>query len=223
MANIVSFEDEENVELEFDYKPSGESSADSTKATTTDNGDDTNRTSHMVEPKLQKLFSSAHQSGREQIQVHLQTKPTGAVLHSLHSLPALSRSIAARHPSLIRNIEKARLTGDSQFMGNRYIDAINAELDEEHRGTMESTMFAEVLVYCDEIFCVRDLKTGAVVQGNEDGKARQVVHGVRMERVRTSKFGKNITLNNWMITDIDDLLDGNRWFTPAGAAWFGSG
>ena len=225
MANIVSFDEEEEIQLQFDYKPSSKSSADSVGATGDDDDDDNNSNSssnNMMETKLQNLFASAH-SGKEQIEVHLKTKPTGAHLHSLHSLPALSRSIAAKHPSLIRDIEKARLTGDPQLSGNKYIDAVAAEMGEDHRGTIETTMFAEVLVYCDEVFCVRDLQTGAVVQGNEDGKARQVIHGVRMERVRTSTLGKGTQLSNWMITDIDDLLDGNRWYKPAGTAWFASG
>lgn len=222
MANIVSFNEEEGIQLDFDYKPSSKSSEDSVGATTNNDNDDSSSTTTMMEANLQNLFSSAH-SGKEQIEVHLKTKPTGAHLHSLHSLPALSRSIAAKHPSLIRDIEKARLTGDPQYSGNKYMEAVAAEMGKEDRGTIETTMFAEVLVYCDEIFCVRDLQTGAVVQGNEDGKVSQVIHGVRMERVRTSTLGKGTTLSNWMITDIDDLLDGNRWYKPAGTAWFVSG
>ena len=235
MANIVKVDDEEDVELEFDYKPPNESSADTTtpEATKSDDGGDddnddddeisSNNSGPMMEPKLQQLFSSAHESGKEQIEVHLQTKPTEAHLHSLHALPALSRSVAARHPSLIRDIEKARITNNTKYLGNGYMSAIGEAEDEEHRQTMESTMIAEVLVYCDEVFCVRDLKTGSVVQGNEDSKVRQVVHGVRMERVRTLKEGGDEVLRNWMLTDIDDLLDGNRWFKPEGVPWFGSG
>jgi hypothetical protein len=95
----------------------------------------------------------------------------------------------------------------------------------EQTGTIETTLFAEVFVYCDEVFRVTDLQTGALLQGYDDGKIRQVLHGVRLERLVswTPETGK--TKGNWMITDIDDLLDGNCWYAPSnvGHKWWMSG
>jgi hypothetical protein len=85
----------------------------------------------------------------------------------------------------------------------------------QRRGVTESTVICQVLVSCDEIFWVKDLATGTIIQGHEDGQIRKVWHLVRMEMVVETHPAKGPILpfkqkqGNWQLTDIDDLLEGN--------------
>jgi hypothetical protein len=103
---------------------------------------------------------------------------------------------------------------------------------------MESTVIAQCLVWCTELFYVRNVQTGRIVQGTssttkntttttsgnndetppqpepQEQSQQNVPHLVRMERtVLTTKdvaTGKfHNNLGDWIITDIDDLLGGN--------------
>ena len=183
------------------------------------NGESTE--SIILEQSLLELYQNARNSGKSQIQVHLASKPTGAKLHSLHSLPMLSRSYAERYPDRVAEYERIRCPESRSFeSSNKFLNQML-----EQTGTIETTLFAEVFLYCDEVFRVSDLQSGALLQGHDDGKIRQVLHGVRLERLVswTPETGK--AKGNWMITDIDDLLDGNCWYTPSnvGHKWWMSG
>jgi hypothetical protein len=85
----------------------------------------------------------------------------------------------------------------------------------QDQGYVESTVICQVLVECDEVFRVKDLSTGATIQGYDDEKFRKVWHLVRMETVVETHPANGIIIpfehrqGNWQITDIDDLLDGN--------------
>jgi hypothetical protein len=205
--------------LQFDYTQSsshGESSTESGSSTTQDNS----KSSPLMEAKLLQLFLNARKSGKSQIQVHLHSQPTHAKLHSLHALPALSRSMVKTHPHLVQSLQEARSNTTRTEDFRAHLSRVVLEV-----GQIETTIFADVLVYCDEIFRVTDLETGALLQGHDDGKFRPVVHVIRLERVVTIIFSElsRRTLGNWMITDIDDLLDGNQWFHPNGVEWYRSG
>lgn len=172
-----------------------------------------------MEAKLFNLFADARKSGKDQMQVYLSCKPIHAELHSLHVLPGLNRSLLKSHPRLLREIEQEMSDGKAEA-GDRLhqVDRVIKET-----GKCESTMFAEIFIWCDEVFKVTDLQTGKVVQGYDDGKVREVLHGVRMERNVMTTGNQNHKLGNWIITDIDDLLDGNRWFCPKKVRWVNSG
>lgn len=168
----------------------------------------------IFEPKLYNLFHGAKKSGKDQLEVLLESTPTQATLHSLHALPTLSRSLAENHPQILQEIYEERASGTNN-MGNNYTSRILTET-----GKVESTIFADVVVQCDERFWVKDLETGAIVQGNDDRKVCPVLHTLRLERVSTFVPEKGRTLGNWLVTDVDDLLDGNRWFTPPVRVWW---
>lgn len=172
---------------------------------------------NIMQAKLRGLFSSAHESGKRQIQVQLSCKPTSAQLYSLHALPGIGRSLAESHPSLMKEIEQENSARNGLEV-NQYFEQIVSET-----GRLETTILADVLVYCDESFWVKDLETGATIQGHEDGKFRPVVHAVRLERVLTTRIGDGRSWSDWLITDIDDLLDGNRFYQPKVHHWFHSG
>jgi hypothetical protein len=81
---------------------------------------------------------------------------------------------------------------------------------------MESTVICQVLIHCDEIFCVKDAETGRLLQGHADEKFRRVVHLVRFEQTVTTHWTDSggilpfrVEPGEWQITDIDDLLEGN--------------
>jgi hypothetical protein len=99
---------------------------------------------------------------------------------------------------------------------------------------------AQVSIQCKEIFIVRDSITGDVLQGVDDIQPRDVTHLVRFEMIlretlineddvsnneeesKRKQGGQSnnnndddweIELGRWQITDWDDLLDGNVFFT----------
>lgn len=175
----------------------------------------------MVDENLLKLFEGAREFGRETINVRLEMTTTPPDIQqpeivNLFAFPFLSRSITSK------------ITG-YQHRYKRMMDAIaNSDwtlvrtevdhmmMDWAERGWTESTVIAQVLVPCDEIFCVKDAVSGDVIQGHGDEKVRRVVHLVRFEMVVRSYYkddGSLIPIRNelgkWQITDIDDLLEGN--------------
>ena len=108
----------------------------------------------------------------------------------------------------------------------------SAKLSTNHMASI--TIVAQVSIHCKEIFCVRDVDTGVVLQGcGEDvHNPRDVTHLVRFEMVVRERLvndddntdsstnaeneedGKwEIEMGRWQITDWDDLLDGNVFFT----------
>ena len=105
---------------------------------------------------------------------------------------------------------------------------ISSDDDDDDGWRMPSTVICQVLLECDEIFWVKDLATGTILQGGlpppseeEDGGTssssfRRVVHLVRFEMVvDVTKRRRNwilpfdMKLGRWQITDIDDHLKGN--------------
>jgi hypothetical protein len=171
----------------------------------------------MVESRLVELFESARKSGKDQMQVRLESKPDGAHAHmvNLFVFPFLSRNLLREDSGLKRKYQQLL-----DYMAVSPTDALpiyhELEADYRKRGYTEHTVICQVLVPCDEIFGVKDLATGSTIQGHEDGLIRKVWHLVRMEMVITTHPDKNRfilpvrhTQGNWQITDIDDLLDGN--------------
>jgi hypothetical protein len=79
---------------------------------------------------------------------------------------------------------------------------------------MQMTIVAQVAVQCDEIFLVKDLESDTVLQGDASGEMTDVTHLVRFEIVVDidSQTGKS-EIGRWKITDWDDLLDGNVFWT----------
>jgi len=87
--------------------------------------------------------------------------------------------------------------------------------DHDHHGPiMQVTVVAQVSIQCEEIFMVTDTETGDVVQGDAEGNVNDVTHLVRFEIVvdMNAETGE-IDIGNWQITDWDDLLDGNMFFS----------
>jgi hypothetical protein len=167
-------------------------------------------------------------------EVCLQTVVVREELVSLYSIPYISRSNIKNDRPLL---EFYRTMLEKPSM-NRAPDLNKLRQEHLEMGIMESTVIAQVMVWCNEIFYVKDVATGAILQGhyhhqdpthngddnddddnnnggddNSPARPRLVQHLVRMEMtVKTDKTASGSFRNvqeNWIITDIDDLLDGN--------------
>ena len=179
-----------------------------------DKGDILGTTEAMIEPNLQQLYQSAHQFGKYQLQVKLDCRPTLARIQNLFVFPILSRRALKGIPGL-----KEQYQHLLQVMAESPRDSIPIYQDlaraMAETGIAESTVICQVLVECDEVFWVKDLSTGTILQGYEDEKFRKVYHLVRFEMVVETVprdrawIPFEMVPGTWQITDIDDHLDGN--------------
>jgi hypothetical protein len=122
------------------------------------------------------------------------------------------------------------------FVMDRLQEVMSKSAQLSNDGKAVITIVAQVSIQCKEIFIVRDSITGDVLQGVDDLQPRDVTHLVRFEMIlretlineddETNNDGsKNqggqsnndddweIEIGRWQITDWDDLLDGNVFFT----------
>jgi len=186
----------------------------------------------MIEGSLKTLYQAAHESGRQNLQITLQTNPVGAHFISCFWIPYLTRQQVKDKPAMKRTFYNMRDTVEHELELSgktpSTIDAMTAtmkELDKlarrqtkdyEQHSCVESTVVLLVLVECDEIFSVVDLETSKVIQGHEDHKIRRVNHVVRLEQVANwvmhDTQGFFVENGPWQITDWDDLLEGNIFY-----------
>lgn len=173
---------------------------------------------YMVEEKLRNLYKNAHASGRDQIQIHLQMQTTSVRLLSLMMIPLFTRKESKQQPSTTVPVTKW-LMEVASTPPSECVAKVQSKL---HRYdgyvAYEHTIIAQVLVYCDEVFSVTDLSSGSVLQGYGDGKVRNVPHVVRLETVvehqlQLEKRETKVVIKGWQITDWDDMLGGNVWFS----------
>lgn len=165
----------------------------------------------MMDEKVISFYQSAKENLTfyEQVEVCLKTVPFSAEVISLYSIPYVSRSNTQKDPALLEfyrtmlNKPSMDRAPDLNQLRRKYLET----------GIMESTVIAQVLVWCNEIFYVKDVASGKVLQGKEDAESRNIPHLLRMEMtVKTEKDAAGTFRNsqgNWTITDIDDHLDGN--------------
>eukprot|EP00980_Cylindrotheca_fusiformis_P030720 scaffold25296_cov162-Cylindrotheca_fusiformis.AAC.2 len=194
---------------------SGKANDDSASDGGNDGPLDHDEIDYMVEEKLRSLFESACKHGKESMQVKLECKPKGTShMVSLFVFPFLSRSLLKKQPDIrekYQSMLEYMVTAPKEAlpMYHEFVQQF------QRRGYTENTVIAQVLVPCQEVFWVKDLATGALIQGVADETPRSVVHLVRMEMVvRTVPANRPLIpikheQGNWQITDIDDLLGGN--------------
>lgn len=165
----------------------------------------------MLEEKLIALYQSAKENNiSEEVEVCLKTIPYSAELVSLYAIPYISRRNIKSDKALL-NFYRTMMKKPSM---DRTEDLNKLRKDKLEKGIMESTVIAQVLVWCHEVFYVKKVDSGEVIQGTADNDtARNVPHLVRMEStVKTTKDAGGAFRNvqeDWIITDIDDMLDGN--------------
>jgi hypothetical protein len=169
----------------------------------------------IMEKKMIELYRSSLQKKTGEYEVRLQTLPYSAELVSLYCIPYISRHNVQNNKPLV---ESYRNMLNKPSM-ERPSDLNKLRKEHLEKGIMESTVIAQVLVWCNEIFYVKDLNTGKVVQGEEPStdesttqEPKTIPHLVRMEMtVKTQKHNGQFAnvQDEWLITDIDDLLEGN--------------
>jgi len=201
---------------------------------------------NMLQRDLRRLYESArrhsHPSG---VNIVLRTVPQSATIESMFPVFGLSRSLVEDHPYLrhtYRNYLKrlqakhkeAVLAGKSRLnpvqVGTFVMDGLQEVMEASARlsgdGKAAITIVAQVSIHCKEVFCVRDVESGAIIQGHGDARPRDVTHLVRFEMVvretlanvddsvDSSREGDwELEIGRWQITDWDDIMDGNVFFT----------
>ena len=176
----------------------------------------------MLDEPLRKLFQSAHEHGKNRLQIRLQMTPTSRrVVVSIFCLPFVTRQDAERDPALagrVRDMFRGLLSTGERPISQINILEYTQERLAQDRANLRTTVELQVLVECDEIFQVVDRETGQVLQGSTDGAVRQVWHLVRLETTTTFTpsttfpYLPQVDVGNWIITDIDDLLGPKKWY-----------
>ena len=180
----------------------------------TDDVEDDAETTTDLESMMERKFVSRYTRFREtirgkDIELCLKVLPVSAELYSLYCIPYISRHNIQTDPNLMEFYQKMLLKPSSERAPDLF------ELRQQHleNGVMESTVIAQIIVWCNEIFYVKDVATGNVLQGHEDTKGKNVPHLIRMEKViRTEKKPDGSFRNvqgDWIISDLDDLMEGN--------------
>lgn len=164
----------------------------------------------IMDEKLLSHYESAKGNLTNKTTMCLHTVPYAAELVSLYSLPYMSRKKAKTDKALLE-FYRSMLNKPSM---ERSPDLNILRQEQLQKGIMESTVIAQVIVWCNEVFYIKDEETGEVLQGTDDhDTSRNVPHLVRIERTIRTAPDANGALKNfhddWMITDIDDMLDGN--------------
>ena len=199
-----------------------------------DNDEDTTpEVEYMMEEKLRKLYEASHEFGKDQMRIKLQTVPRHCELVSLLFIPYLTRNAVKEAPSLkhvfrnmFREFEKiihekgeliniTQLTREGFGIGVEYANSRMQYNKVDDFFVLESTVIAQVLVTCDEVFSVTDAATGMLIQG--DGEKQRVYHLVRLEvavkqKIPTGGGKATNEVGSWQIVDWDDLVGGNLWF-----------
>jgi len=158
---------------------------------------------------------------KQRLEMRLKMSPYDAKFITLYAIPYLSRRNAKTDPALV-TLYREMLNSSSKKRAT-YLSQLRQE-HLENKGYMESTIIAQCLVWCDELFYVKDLETGQILQGKKGDQnspsssdalvIQKTPHLIRMERTVITKrdlstgFFEN-DQQNWIITDIDDLLGGN--------------
>jgi len=170
----------------------------------------------MLEKNLVDVYKNAITNAKKRYQIRLQTRPLFGKLVSINFIP-LSRLHDT--PDIKRNYRKLLKKLES-LENNESVTSVDEEILElsatiQKRGApFHSTIIAQVSFQCKEIFWVKEIETGQVIQGDEQNLEKDVVHMVRFE-IPITHYDSKMHLwesGSWQITDWDDLIDGNVFF-----------
>ena len=169
---------------------------------------------NIMQQNMIDLYDKARkESPTKEIEICLKMYPHTAELVSLYAMPYISRQNVQKDPKLLsfyRELMSMPAVNRAEGLTKLRQDKLVNE------GMMETTVIAQVLIWCNEIFFVKDVESGTILQGSDDQDqqiARNVCHLLRMEStVKTTKTKQGTfrhVQEDWIITDIDDLLSGN--------------
>lgn len=209
------------------YRIAVENNDDVVYGTISSESDGSNYTNDMIPPrkifeaKAIELYQSsisevANHLEKQRFELRLKMVPNNFEFVTLYAIPYLSRRNAKSDPELLGFYDK--MLNETSSRRAPYLSKLRQEHLETNR-YMESTIIAQCLVWCDELFYVKNLTTGEIMQGRvgaddeSSSELQKTPHLVRMERTVITKKEEGGGLSNeqedWIITDIDDLLDGN--------------
>ena len=173
-------------------------------------GDNDNHDEYLKGMMDKKLIQAYQSINPENLQLKFSMQPIEANLQHIFAVPVpgLTREIVENNPYLRGAIYRLHTAYDENGFDEHYFDLL---IDFAKHGPEKRTVIAEASIKCLEFFQVKDASSGELIQGMEDGsEEEEVVHIVRFEVVTDKKEGEEEReIANWMITDIDDLLEGN--------------
>ena len=161
--------------------------------------------------QYQHLLDYKQQHHQHPISIHLSLKPIKAQLENIFAVPMLTREIVASKPHLKGGYQRLEAVFKETKSYNEVKQKTYELAEQVGLESAKRTVTAEATITCLESFQVKDLESGKVLQGMEDGvDEEEVVHLVRFEMVtdRGEDNGKREG-GNWKLIDVDDLLEGN--------------
>eukprot|EP00523_Entomoneis_sp_CCMP467_P008325 CAMPEP_0168726842 /NCGR_PEP_ID=MMETSP0724-20121128/4874_1 /TAXON_ID=265536 /ORGANISM="Amphiprora sp., Strain CCMP467" /LENGTH=533 /DNA_ID=CAMNT_0008773663 /DNA_START=144 /DNA_END=1746 /DNA_ORIENTATION=+ len=147
----------------------------------------------MMRPELRRLFQAAHESGVHQLRIRLQLVPVRTYFHRLYCLPFLTRhhvtdvNTEVLQEAFLKNGSNnndSKKAPPQEFyfdmnslysisMGLMQQQFTNPAMKTTSTGSpvLETTVAAEVLIICQEVFSVWDAETGELVQGYDGNES----------------------------------------------------
>ena len=184
----------------------------------------------MLEEKLISLYQPIPQlkekdgddhSTKQPYQITFCLKPIASRLESIFMVPSLTRDDVNNNPSL----KGAYTAIDKAWKEQKSMDnmrTLSKEMVQKtaHKGSKRSIIM-DVSIDCAEIFQIKDLISGKVIQGQGKGEIdtndldlepEMTTHLVRFEMVTSKGIQQGQRdIGSWYIIDIDDQLSGNVW------------
>jgi len=163
--------------------------------------------------QYQHLHNNHHlpqNNNHQKMSIHLSIKPIKAQLQNIFAVPMLTRDIVASKPHLKGGYQRLERVFKETQSYNEVKQKTYELAEEVGLDSAKRTVIAEATITCLEYFQVKDLESGRVVQGMEDGdEEEEVVHLVRFEMVTDRGEDGKREGGNWKLIDVDDLLEGN--------------
>jgi len=158
----------------------------------------------FIDGTLEERLRSKYNSIDPKIHdVRFSCKPISYEVEYGHVVPIITREVVAKDPHLLELYQ--------DFIGGSYSDIqekFKRLLERAKNGDATFTLVVDVSVQCLERFYIADKETGDIIQGSNTEE--EVCHLVRFEN--TVRQDEKHPFGDWIITDWDDLLEGNVWY-----------
>merc|ERR1712226_236710 len=149
--------------------------------------------------------------GDKNLSIQLCSRPTHAEITSAFLVPFLTRKEVECDPylqqsfsNIILNVskletEKGKPLGflEKSRVIMRDISTLGKNQIIRNNDVVKCTIVIQVMIYCQEIFSVKDRESGILIQGNDNGLIKDVCHLVRFERVGSLAVGPNRSREDW--------------------------
>jgi len=139
--------------------------------------------------------------------LQLKIQPMSYELEHAFVIPVITREAIAKDSTLLdlyHDLDQSIIANSSSYDDVK--EQVEDLIQKSGGSRTTFTLVVDLSVECREQFCVTEKESGKVVQGSKDGE-NVVLHLVRFEMVLT----KLQTFGSWIISDWDDMLDGNVW------------